>query len=221
MGDLTCLTSVMGTTVHCDESFAPDETAHSSATREVHVYTMSGSLVIELQAGDLRVENLKDKISDLTGVRPYQQTLHAKGRETPLLDAEILGEVHADLLAQSDEPLTISMVTADERHARGPFALGQDLHWGCWEGMSSSSGPLSGFDGRWRKDEPRNCPRWFLSQLEITGEQGIDGVGKSFNIHVRNGQVYFGDNFLNWEIRGEHLCAMVQGHTFHTYSRIA
>ena len=177
------------------------------------------------------VENLKNAISRITGVCPYQQILLIEGRETPLSETEVLADVSADVCAQGDESLAlnVAMVVDNEKHARGPFALGQEKSWGCWDSMSNCSGPLSGFDGRWERQDRTYFTRFFMDEVEITGTQGLDASGRPFEFHVKDGKVFTTTELRNthnylfrwWQTQGEHLCSISRaGDMIQRYSRI-
>jgi len=209
---------------------AAEESARLVEPVEVRVHVvrgLTGETIGELKAVD--VESLKNSISRITGVFPYQQKLQVEGREYPLWDTEVLADISASH-GDGSLAMKITMVVDSEEHARGPYALGQENSWGSWKGMSNSSGPLSGFDGRWKSNDVdewqavyhghRHC--W--QELEITGTQVLDAFEKPYELVVRDGKVYTISNQIGrrWWMQDDHLFAMDGlGNQVETYSRMA
>jgi len=199
----------------------------------VHVvHGLTGKAIADLKAVD--VENLKNAISHITGVCPHQQILVVEGleaREYPLWDTEVLADVCADACAQGDDLLsiTIKMVVDSDKHARGPFACGQESSWGDWDGMSNCSGPLSGFDGKWRSNHIDDWMtvyhdfqhRW--DYLEITGTQALDAFGNHYEFRFRGGVVFtIHEVARKWWMQDSNLCARDRFSNYvQTYSRAA
>jgi len=198
----------------------------------VHVvYGLTGETIADLKA--VYVEDVQNAISRMIGVCPYQQKLAVEGRSYALWGTEVLAEVSADVRAQGDESLvmTINMIVDNEEHARGPFALGQDQSWGCWKGMSNSSGPLSGFDGRWKNNDMDEWEAVYhghlqcWDELQITGTQVLDAFENPSEFIVRDGQVFTkgvnNEIARTWWMRDNYLCAIDWGSSHvQTYSRM-
>lgn len=162
----------------------------------VRVYKMNGDVVIdEMQEGDAHVEDLKLRIRDIAHIQLYEQHLSVHTRELPLLDTEMLRELHAPTSSQSGT-LEIQLLIVSEQMGRGPFGLGQIAEWGAWEGMSNCSGILDNYQGSWTclmecRPHLRNAfhdMRGFV--IKINADSAIDYYGNPLMLSVTEGHVH-------------------------------
>ena len=193
----------------------------------VHVLrSLTGATIADLKAVD--VESLKNHISYITGVPPYQQALQVEGREYPLWDTEVLADVSADVRAQSDESLAmnITMVVDSEEHARRLLHLDRTRRRALGR-VCQTTHSLLGFDGRWISQHLDDFCRFCWNEVAISGTQGLNAFGRPCEFHGNRGRVYTIDMMVpgnydrRLEMHGEHLCAISKARrVIETYSRM-
>ena len=124
--------------------------------------------------------------------------------------------------------MNVTLAVCSDEYARGSFELAQDKSWGCWEGMSSCSGPWSGSDVRWKSSDRNHWQAFYNGNqcccdlLSITVTQFFNLVDNPADLIVRNAKVFSMGNQIcrRWWFQGNHMCAIGRiSHYVETYSR--
>ena len=191
----------------------------------VRIRKLSGDVVMdEMQEGDARVEDLKQRILEMYSIPPHKQHLMIHAGEPPLLGTERLYELHAPTRSRR-ATLHIQLGIDAEQLYQGPFGVGQEALWGVWEGMSNCSGPLDDYQGSWAcSTECRplvqsmfHDTRGFV--INIAADLATDYYGHQFKLTVENGCVRLGDKHTHISSDGDLYILNERGHVMLLYRR--